>query len=104
MICHILNRIELEADDEVSIPSYFIDRAGIRFMLISRFHDAKIIQVACAEKYGKSCVIMQIDFSGTTTEFKAGFKKFNIYFINAEHSEIPNIRNVRLCDKSRKPG
>ncbi|MCH5165400.1 MAG: hypothetical protein J1G01_03260 [Clostridiales bacterium] len=86
---YISDRIKLESDENVCLPSYCINSAGIRFLLIARFHDAKIVQAVCNEKYGKNCIIMQIDFNGTTTEFKAGYRKFNIYFINAKNTEIP---------------
>lgn len=87
---YILNRIKLEADDKVSLPSCFLENAGVRFLLVANFHDAKIIQVTETEKYGNKCIVMQIDFKGTSTEFKVGYRKFNIYFIKAEFNEVPN--------------
>lgn len=84
---YIQNRLANEATDKIhALP---IENANIRFMAISNFHDAQIIDVINTEKYGKACAILRIDFKGTTTEFKAGYRKFDICFTNAEYIEKP---------------
>lgn len=90
---YIQNRLACEATDK--IPMFSIENAGLRFMALSCFHDAKIVDIIDTEKYGKPCSILRIDFKGTTTEFKKGYRKFDIYFINAEYTE-KSIQSRRL--------
>ncbi|MDE6294118.1 MAG: hypothetical protein K2L88_05815 [Clostridiales bacterium] len=86
---YIRNRLEREAADKVPVSARFIESDGARFVLLARFHDARIIEIVNTQKYGNDCVIIRIDFRGTTTEFKKGYRKFDIYLMNAEYIETP---------------
>lgn len=86
---YILNRLKREAADKIPLSPVLIENAGVRFVSVARFHDAKIIEIINTEKYGKACAIVRVDFKGSTTEFKKGYRKFDIYFINAEYIEAP---------------
>lgn len=86
---YILNRLERETTDTAPISSMFIENANVRFVTLSNFHDAKITEIINTEKYGKNCILMRIDFKGSTTEFKKGYRKFDIYFLNATYQETP---------------
>lgn len=103
---YIQDRLASEATDKV--PMLTIENAGIRFMALSRFHDAKILNIIDTEKYGKHCTILQIDFKATTTEFKNGYRKFDIHFTNAEYIEKPirlrelHILNLDFVQESKK--
>lgn len=58
---------------------------GIRFLVLARFHDAKIISIRKDIIYGKEAVELIIDFSfAETNVFKQGIRKCKIQFINAE--------------------
>lgn len=58
---------------------------GMRFLVLARFHDAKIISIKKDIIYGKEAVELIIDFSfAETNVFKKGIRKCRIQFINAE--------------------
>ena len=103
---YIQDRLASEATDK--IPMLPIENVGVRFIKLSRFHDAQIVDIINTEKYGKPCSILCIDFKGTTTEFKNGYRKFDIYFINAEYTEKPiqsrkmHIINLDFVQESKR--
>lgn len=86
---YIRNRLEREAADKVPVSARFIESDGARFVLLARFHDAKIIEIVNTKKYGNDCVLIRVDFKGTTTEFKNSYRKFDICFLDAEYIEAP---------------
>lgn len=58
---------------------------GMRFLVLARFHDAKIISIKKDIIYGKDAVELIIDFGfAETNVFKKGIRKCKIQFINTE--------------------
>lgn len=62
---------------------------GVRFIVLSSFHDAKIIDVSIDETFWRKCITISIDFSQTSTGFKSRYKKFGIKFLGVKNIKIP---------------
>lgn len=86
---YIQSRLKREGEDKIHMSPIAIKDDGIRFVFIALFHDAKIIDIIDTEKYGKPCIVMRVDLKDTTTEFKKGYGKFDLYFIDAEYADAP---------------
>lgn len=86
---YILRQIELGSNIRTDIPISYFKSSGIRFLEIAEFPDARIIKAEKTERYGKDCIVLQVNFRGTFTPLKAGYRKFEIYFLNAGIDEEP---------------
>ncbi len=64
---------------------------GMRFLTSVSFHDAKLVDVFCGEKYGKKTLSLLVDFK--TAEFPPGNGKlYEIELLHAEFVQAPERR------------
>lgn len=80
-------------------PSVAETSKGLRFIVLASFHDAKIIDINVENIFEKDCVTIVVDFRNTTTEFKAGYNKFYIRFLDVKNMTLPDkIKDLYILD------
>ena len=80
-------------------PSAAETSKGLRFIVLASFHDAKIIDINVDNIIGKDCVSIVVDFRNTSTEFKAGYQKFYIRFLDVKDMTLPDkIKDLYILD------